>query len=47
MTRRQRIIHGLLCLALGAVMLAPIAFAPVMREPTKTISATAYFGNGQ
>ena len=34
MTRTERIIHGILCALLGALMLVPIILAPVMREPT-------------
>lgn len=44
---RQRRIIGVLWLALGALLIGLIVAAPVMREPTGTMTATAYFGDDQ
>lgn len=44
---KERRVIGFLWLALGAFLVGLILAAPVMREPTHTISATAYFGDSQ
>ena len=47
MTKAQRIIHAALMGFTAAIIVLPIIFAPVMREPGRTMSATAYFGDAQ
>lgn len=47
MSRLAKVIHLAMWGALLALLTLPIILAPVMREPTRTMSATAYFGKEQ
>jgi hypothetical protein len=42
---KPHLIRTVLLLVLAALLLGPILAAPVMREPTGTITAADYFGN--
>jgi hypothetical protein len=47
MSKNERRVWNVLWLGFGALLVGTILAAPVMREPSGTISATAYFGNAQ